>query len=308
MPSSNRKSSKHALRQKLYALLGDLPPRGAPLRAKLIAEEPTEHYILERLVLEVPGRDGIPAVYCKPRAGKAPRPAVLYNHAHGGGSTIGKRELHQPRGGFQSPPYAEALAKKGIASLCIDQVNFGERHLGDELDLFKETLWRGQVLWGLMVYDNLRALDYLAAREDVDAGRIAALGLSMGSTMSWWTGALSEKIKVVVDLCCMTDYHELIRIQGLKGHGIYYFVPGLLKHFDEVAINELIVPRAHLSLNGNLDPLTPPAGLDRIDRELTKAYKAAGAPEKWKMFRRDANHFETAEMRAEVLAWLDRWL
>jgi excisionase family DNA binding protein len=49
--------------------------------------------------------------------------------------------------------------------------------------------------------------------------------------------------------------------------------------------------------------------LDTDDVEaFILANKAAGKPEAWKLFRRDTGHFETAEMRAEILAWLDRWL
>ena len=133
-------------------------------------------------------------------------------------------------------------------------------------------LWRGQVLWGMMVYDSLRAIDYLVAREDVDAGRVATLGLSMGSTMAWWVAALDERVRVCVDLCCLTDFEALIETRGLDGHGIYYYVPGLLKQFTTAQINALIAPRAHLSLAGNHDRLTPPAGLDRIDAELRRVY------------------------------------
>src|SRR5437763_1866113 len=140
---------------------------------------------------------------------------------------------------------------------------FGERSTRTELDTFKEMLWKGQVLWGMMVYDNLRALDYLLTREDVNPSRIGTVGLSMGSTMAWWTAALDERVKVTIDLCCLTDFHELIETRGLDGHGIYYFVPNLLKHFDTSSINALIAPRAHLSLNGNYDQLTPPRGLDK---------------------------------------------
>ena len=56
-------------------------------------------------------------------------------------------------------------------------------------------LWNGRVLWGMMVFDNLRALDYLVSREDVDAQRLATLGISMGSTMAWWSAALDERIR-----------------------------------------------------------------------------------------------------------------
>jgi hypothetical protein len=86
------------------------------------------------------------------------------------------------------------------------------------------------------------------------------------------------------------------------------FVPGLLKHFTTSQINALIAPRAHLGLAGNLDPLTPPAGLDRIDRELRAVYSAAGKPQNWKLFRQDVAHVETPEMRGEALDFLTKQL
>jgi pimeloyl-ACP methyl ester carboxylesterase len=160
----------------------------------------------------------------------------------------------------------------------------------------------------MMVYDSLKAIDYLATRDDLDLSRLATFGLSMGSTMAWWVAALDERVKVTVDLCCLTDFQALIETRGLDGHGIYYYVPGLLKHFSTADVNALIAPRPHLSLAGNFDRLTPPSGLDRIDAALRRIYGELGAPDAWKLLRYDIGHFETAAMRAEVLAFLGRRL
>ena len=130
----------------------------------------------------------------------------------------------------------------------------------------------------------------------------------MGSTMAWWLAALDERIKVTVDICCLTDFHTLIKQRGLDGHGLYYYVPRLLKHFTTAQINSLIAPRAHLSLAGNYDKLTPPEGLDLIDAELKKAYAKAGARNAWNLVRYDIGHFETAAMRAEIFGFLEKWL
>jgi dienelactone hydrolase len=165
-------------------------------------------------------------------------------------------------------------------------------------------LWQGRVLWGMMVYDSIRALDWVAARADVDSARLGTLGMSMGSTMAQWLGALDERVKATVDINCLTEYHTLIAEQGLKGHGIYYYVPGLLKHFTAADVNALIAPRAHLSLAGLKDALTPVKGLDIIDRELQAVYAEAGHPERWKLLRYDVAHQETPEGRQEALAFL----
>jgi pimeloyl-ACP methyl ester carboxylesterase len=300
---------KEAGRKALYALLGDLPDKNRPVRAKLTSEERGSGYVLERLTLDLNGMEPAPALFVRPAEGTGPWPAVLYNHAHGGDYALGKGELIRGRDALQKPPYAEALTARGYCALCIDAWAFGERATRRESEIFKESLWRGRVMWGMMVYDSLRALDYLAGRPDVQPNRIATLGMSMGSTMAWWTAALDERVKVTLDICCLTEFEDLIAARGLDGHGIYYYVPRLLKEGWSCAkINELIAPRPHLGLAGNLDPLTPTAGLDTIDRHLRKVYKAAGEREAWRLVRYDCGHTETPEMRAEVLAFLSRWL
>jgi len=299
-------SDTQPTREDLYALLGDLPDRSRPITCEKVGEEERESYILEHLVLDLNGIEPVPALFSRPRgAAQVVRPVVLYNHAHGGAYEIAKRELTEGRAALQDPPYAEVLARRGAAALCIDTWAFGERTGKTEAETFKEMLWHGRVMWGMMVFDSLRAIDYLVSRPDVDADRIGTLGISMGSTMAWWTAALDERVKVCVDICCLTDFHALIEARGLDGHGIYYYVPGLLKRFSTADINALIAPRAHLSLAGNKDRLTPPAGLDRIDRELQKVYAEAGAPDAWKLLRYDVGHMETAAMRHEILKFLD---
>ncbi len=295
-------------REQLYSLLGDLPDRDRPVAAQAVGEERRDGYVLERLVLDLNGIEPVPACFVRPADAEGPWPAVLYNHAHGGDYELGKEELTRGRAGLQDPPYADVLAARGACALCIDHWAFGERRGRTESEIFKEMLWRGRVMWGMMVYDSLRALDYLAGLPDVDAGRIATLGISMGSTMAWWAAALDERIKVTVDICCLTEFEDLVRARGLDGHGIYYYVPGLLKHFSCAQINALIAPRPHLGLAGDADRLTPPSGLDAIDEHLSAVYADAGAPDAWRLSRYPCGHMETAAMRAEALAFLDRWL
>ncbi len=295
-------------REELRVLLGDVPDWTRPISARLVERVKRGGYVLEKLVLDLNGIEPVPAHFVKPAGATGPLPCVLYCHAHGGAYALGKDELTAGQSALQAPPYAEALTAAGYAALCIDTWVFGERRGRAESEAFKEMLWKGQVLWGMMVYDSVRALDYLCSRPDIDPARLASAGISMGSTMSWWTAALDLRIAACVDLCCLTDFEALIESRGLDGHGLYYFVPGLLKRFSAGQINSLIAPRPHLSLQGDYDRLTPPAGLDRIDRELSAVYAARGRPDAWVLKRYPIGHFESADMRAEVLAFLKRWL
>jgi acetyl esterase/lipase len=299
---------KEARRKELYGLLGDLPDRSSKIMETKVLEQRRGDYVLETLMLDLNGIEPVPAYFARPANGRGPLPTIIYNHAHGGDWVLGKDELINGRAAIHDPPYAEELTRHGYNTLCIDCWNFGERRGRTESELFKEMLWKGQVLWGMMVYDTLRAVDYVAGRPDVDAQRLGTLGLSMGSTMAWWLAALDMRIKVCVDICCLTDFEAIIESRGLDEHGIYYYVPNLLKHFTTAGINALIAPRPHLALAGNYDKLTPPAGLDRIDAELKRIYAAENAANAWQLRRYDIAHFETAAMRAEIVAFLKQWL
>ena len=297
-----------ARRQQLYALLGELPERDRPISGEVIRVEERSSYLLETLALDLNGIEAVPAYFSRPKGLAEPAPTIVFNHSHGGHYERGKREFVEETPALQSPPYAEQLAQLGYCGLCIDSWNFGERRGRSESELFKELLWKGQVLWGLMIYDSLRAVDYVTSRPEVDASRLGTLGISMGSTTAWWLAALDERIRVCVDICCLTDFQSLIETRGLDGHGLYYYVPGLLKHFSTSNINALIAPRPHLALAGNFDRLTPPQGLDRVDTAMRAAYAEMGVAERWQLLRYDTGHFETAHGRAAIVAFLQRWL
>jgi len=298
-------------RKELWSLLGDLPWQHIPKPPKVIKVEQHPGYQLERLELDLNGLEPVPALLLVPHRRRRPAPGLLFIHWHGGMYDLGKEQLL--KGTPVQPAYAAACAEKGLVTLAIDSWCFGERkHEPDgrtgEEDTFKLMLWRGRVLWGMMMFDELRALDYLASRPEVDPKRLGAFGMSMGSTKAWWLAALDARVRICIDLCCLTDYQELIRTHNLKGHGIYYYVPSLLKHFETAQINELMVPRARLSLNGRKDPLTPPAGVERVRDDLAPLYEKFGSPEDCRIQLFDCAHQELPEMRELVLAWMDRYL
>jgi hypothetical protein len=295
-------------REELYGLLGKLPPRNREITVNKISEEERDTFVLEKLMMDLNGIEPVPAYFFRTKKQQNQAPVILYNHAHGGGYEMGKNEVLNGRSALHNPPYGEALTERGISVLCIDTWAFGERSVRRESEIFKEMLWKGQVMWGMMVYDSLRAIDYLTMRSDVDADRIGTLGLSMGSTMAWWVAALDTRVKVTVDICCLTDFHALIEAGGLDLHGIYYYVPDLLNHFTTAQINALIAPRPHLSLAGDLDELTPVKGLVKIDEELRKVYEAHGMPNAWELKCYNVGHQETPEMREEIMSFLQTWL
>ena len=298
-------------RKELWSLLGDLPTQHVPGPPKLVSSEKHEGYTLERLVLDLNGMEAVPALLLIPDKREERAPGLLYIHWHGGMYDLGKEMLL--KGVSVAPPYAPVCAEKGMVTLAIDSWCFGERkhekvgRTGEE-NTFKEMLWKGRVLYGMMMLDEFRAFDYLAQRREVDPERLGVLGMSMGSTKAWWLAALEPRVKVCMDVCCLTDFEELIKADGLSGHGIYYYVPSLLKHFQTAEINELIVPRAHLSVNGRLDELTPPKGVEKIRDYLMPLYRKYGKESDCHVELFECAHVELPEMRKVILEWMDRYL
>ena len=298
-------------REALWGLLGDLPWQYEPGSPKVVRTEEHDGYTLERLVLDLNGIEPVPALLLIPKRLSRPAPGLLFIHWHAGMYDLGKEQLL--RGTKVQPAYAPVLAKMGVVTLAIDSWCFGERQhdtnggRGEE-DAFKLMLWRGQVLWGMMMFDEFRALSYLASREEVDSQRLGVSGMSMGSTKSWWLAALDPRVSVTIDICCLTDFESLIRAHWLSGHGIFYYVPSLLKEFDTTGINELIVPRPHLSVNGRKDPLTPPGGVEKIRENLLPLYRQHGREENCRIELFDCAHEETPEMRSMIVDWMQRYL
>ncbi len=313
MPHTKRGFARHQQkrREQLWSLLGDLPARRKPT-AQLLKTEKHNGFTLEFLILDLNGIEPVPALLLLPDNLQKPAPAMHYIHWHGGDYFVGKNELLTGTSAMQA--YAPVYAEKGIVALAIDSWCFGERAPypdnggRGEGDTFKRMLWNGEVLFGMMMYDEWQALNYLCSRPEVDTSRIGSFGISMGSTKSWWLAALDERVSVCMDLCCLTDFEALLKENGQYGHGIYYYVPSLLKHFQTHEINELIVPRPRLSLNGREDKLTPPHGVERIRDYLLPLYRKYGREQDCRIELFDCGHTELPEMRAIILEWLDKYL
>ena len=298
-------------RKELWSLLGDLPWGHKPGPPTVLATEKHDGYTLERVVLDLNGVEPVPAVLLIPDKRAARAPGLLYIHWHGGMYDLGKEQLLT--GVEAQPAYAPVCVEKGLVALAIDSWCFGERKHDEngrrgEEDTFKSMLWNGRVLYGMMMFDEFRALDYLSSRPEVDANLLGVLGMSMGSTKAWWLAAIDPRVRVCMDVCCLTDFEELITIHNLSGHGFYYYVPSLLNHFQTAQINELIVPRARLSVNGRLDDLTPPAGVERIRDYLLPLYEKYGKLEDCRIELFDCPHTELPQMRKLILEWMDTYL
>jgi len=308
-------SKRKEVRGQLWELLGKLPPRPKVPKVETLSSEDRGDYILEKFRFDNEAGSTVPGYLFLPKNGAGKAAGILYCHWHGGEYEIGKEELFQARHTPEAP--GPALAKRGFVVVGIDAYCFGERNGSGpggpdekgkegEQTAGKFNLWAGRTLWGMMLRDDLMALDYMVSRPEVDPGRVGVMGMSMGATRSWWLMALDERLKTGVAIACLTRYQNLIQHEMIKAHGIFYFVPGMLNHFDSEAVVALIAPRPALFMNGDSDGGSPEDGIHAIEATVRSAYRLYGEEDNFQStVYPNQGHVYTPQMWVRTLAWLD---
>lgn len=306
------------IRAELWKLLGDLPPRPKVPDVKAISRDDRGDYIVEKFQFDNGTGATVPGYLLLPKNVNGKVPAILYNHWHGSEYEVGKEELFRKTHTPEEP--GPALVKRGYVVLCIDAYCFGERNGqgpiakptdkdGGEKNAAKFQLWYGRTLWGMIVRDDEMALDYLLSRPEVDTNNVGVTGMSMGSTRSWWLMALDDRIKTSVNIACFTRYQNLIEHDSILRHGLYYFVPGFLQHFDTEAVICNLAPRAALFMTGDVDGGSPIDGIHFLEAKAKEAYALYGKTNNFEsVIYPGMGHEYRPEMWQKTLAWMDAHL
>ena len=133
--------------------------------------------------------------------------------------------------------------------------------------------------------------------------------MSMGCTRAGWLAAVDDRVKAVVGVACFTRYTELLVHGDLERHGMYYFVPGMLEHFDTEALFALVAPRPMLQLSGDQDGGAPTDGIEVLEEKLGALYRLYGHPDRFRsVIYTNTGHEYLPEMKAETIAWFARYL
>ena len=306
------------IRDTVWQLLGKLPPRPRIPKVETLSREDRGDFVVEKFSFDNGAGSDVPGYLLIPKNVSGKAPGILFCHWHGGEYDIGKEELFEARHTPEAP--GPAFAKRGFVVLGIDAFGFGERNghgpggpnengSAGEMTASKFNLWVGRTLWGMILRDDLMALDYLASRPEVDARSLGVTGISMGATRTWWLMALDERLKTGIAVACLTRYQNLIQHAELRAHGIYYFVPSLLNHFDTEAIVALIAPRPVLFQTGDQDAGSPVDGVRAIESAVRPVYRLYGKENNFQsIIYPGLGHVYTQEMWNQTLVWLQERL
>ena len=253
-----------------------------------------------------------------PQTRGAGKPAVVAVHGHGYGSRdiVGLR----PDGIMRTPDqdagyqksFALELVRRGFVVIVPEVVGFGDMRMKEDMDkpagnsschrLSTNLEMMGLTLGGLRVHQIRMVMDYLQARDDVDAGRIGCMGISGGGLVCAFAAALDTRIKAAV----VSGYTNTFRSSVLAiPHCIDNFFPNLVRVAEMPDLISLIAPRALLVEGGTEDSIFPVAAVREAYSELEKVYGLLEVPEKLSLDLFPGEH-QIGGLKA--YPWLQRWL
>jgi dienelactone hydrolase len=305
-------------------------------------------YVQEKVYFNTTPDLRVPAYVLLPKNAQRPAPGIVALHDHGGFYLWGKEKLiespseHAALTAFKKEAYAgksiaSELARRGYVVLVIDMFYWGERRMlldDDPLDwrqpdqgitrdrvsafnqragqneqLVGRTIYSAGFTWaGVMFWDDIRSVDYLISRPEVDKNRIGCVGLSVGGLRSCHLAALDERIRAAVVVGWMCSFPRQIKAHIRHTIGHTKLVPGLYRYLDYPDVAALAAPAALLVINGSKDTLFEPQGVEEAFDKLAACYRKADQADKFRARLYDTPHEFNLSMQQEAWDWLKRWI
>ena len=181
-------------RQQLADLL-ILPQERVPLKPEYRGRYVQDGVVVEKWIWQSEPGSWVTSVLYLPEQREGPVPGVVITNGHGGS----KASLYNK---YTGP----LLAKLGMAVLLHDAIGEEERHIEggkgtrahDHHPALEARPDGGLAVFSKLVWDALRAIDFMAQHEAVDSTRMAVVGNSLGGSLAFWVGALDTRPQAVM--------------------------------------------------------------------------------------------------------------
>ena len=232
---------------------------------------------------------------------------------------------------------ANELARRGYVVAVIDCFYFGERRINVppppelqkdfllvaegsdrwlellnqvsasmESAVAKSLCWAGATWPGIVAWDDMRTVDFLLSRPEVDPARIGCVGLGLGGMRGALLGALDARVKAVCIVGWMSTLADMLE-DHVAQHSWASFIPGLNCVLDWPDLAALHAPHPMLVLQGGQDPLFPLGGFQKAAELLRALYAKAGMPGNLDINLFDLPHVFCLEMQRQAWAFFDKY-
>ena len=294
-------------RQRLQAIVGELPERG-DLKARVVGREEAEDFSVEKIVFQsAPGRYVTAHLYLpRPINGRVPACIEMCGHGvngKGSGSLL-----------------AELMVANGIAAMVVDPLSQGERL--QLIDAEGKPLTRGVTTEHTLVnpafnllgsslaaqeyFDNSRAIDYLLTRSDIDGAHIGAYGFSGGGTQAAYLLALDERVQCGCVGLFFSSRERTLELVG-PSDGCQQIPYEGRQRIEIADMAMMMAPRPFIVLDGKYDFVDHWGALRGFD-DLQRCYAVLGCPERVRQYYAEDGHATPPDVQCELVEWFSRWL
>jgi len=283
----------------LNKTVGPFPVK-TPLNAVITGTILKPDYRIEKIVFESQPQFYVTSALFIPNNLKQKTAAIIFTSGHA-------------QEAFRWPDYQQVilnLVEKGFIVFAFDPIGQGERvqywnnemqksDVGDAVFehsyVGAQCILTGSSLARYMIWDGIRAVDYLLTREEVDPKRIGITGHSGGGTQAAYIAAFDERILAVAPECYITSTKRLWEGVGPQDAEQNLF-HGVANGIDMADLLEIRAPKPALQITTTRD-FFPIQGAIETENEVKRIYKAYGKEENFHRVEDDAPHAVTLKNR-----------
>ncbi len=298
------------VRKTLMDIVGPFPEKTS-LNAKVVGIVKKDGYHVEKIIYESMPEFYVTAFLFVPENLKVKTPAILFVSGHS--TSAVRRPIYQK--------VVLNLVKKGFIVLAIDPVGQGERLQYYDPEIRESRIGgptkehsypgaqcfiSGSSLARYMIWDGIRAIDYLVSRKEIDPKRIGCHGLSGGGTQSSYIAAFDKRVLAVAPAGYITSFKRLFESIGPQD-AEQNFYHGIARGIDHADLLEIRAPKPALLVSTTRDFFSIQGARETFS-EIKKAYKAYGKEEDIAMVEDDYEHGYTRKNREAINAFFQKYL
>jgi len=302
------KRQQEKVRHTLAEIVGPFPAR-TPLNARIVSTVEKAGYRIENIVFESQPGFYVTSALFLPKPLSGPAPAVLYASGH---------SMSGYRTGYMRTILN--LVKKGFVVFAWDPISQGERlqYLTDagkpvvggntveHSYMAQQAMLTGSSLARHVIWDGIRAADYLLTRPEVDPKRLGMTGRSGGGFQSLYIAAFDDRIYATAPENHVSNSTRILQKIGPRDgeQNLFHMFSSGIDHPDLLTARApkptLIIATANDMFNIE--------GTRETFREVGRAYRALGAPENLKLVEDDAGHQSTTRNNETMYAFFQKEL
>lgn len=301
------------LKLKYKELIGELPIK-TPLNAKVLGIIERDGYKIEKISYESRPNFHVTANFYIPTRVNGLVPGILY---FGGHSTMGKFGCQEP---------CVMLVKNGFGVLITDPIGQGERRqfltpldkpaidngvtvhtLQNIGALLVGSSAAAQILW-----DNIRSLDYLISRPEIDKEKIGCSGTSGGGAQTTFLMSYDDRIGPAAPSCHIRTFESMFLSESQKGgwintDGCQILSSEVFAGMDKVDYITMRAPKPTLILAAEQDHHNIDS-TSKAYREAKRFYSSLGHTRALDFFASDSGHGLDRTQCAMMVQWMKKWL